>query len=207
MTGVVSAVNRASRSLVIIYIPSDLGKRGAISGTPTPNPLIRRHSRAVFGCVTPSLTCCDVFAPVCQRVPWAGDVGVNRVGGRILPLDARRLPASAGDCRGLLSVGVRHGLLQMCCGSAALAPVARRSASLSVLPVGEFIKTSAAAMSIVERDADRAGSERSRRSRLGELLAQVAEPGWGSEAGGRRSGSCRSPSGGRLPSGPARPAG
>lgn len=45
--------------------------------------------------------------------------------------------------------------------------------------MGAFLKTWAAAMSA----GDRAGGEHSRRSRLVDLLAQVAEQGWGSDAG------------------------
>ena len=63
---------------MIIRIHPDLGKRGAPSGTRTPNPLIKRHSRTVFGCLAPSLTCRDVFASVCQRVPKSVVVGVSR---------------------------------------------------------------------------------------------------------------------------------
>jgi hypothetical protein len=45
--------------------------------------------------------------------------------------------------------------------------------------MGEFLKAWAAAMSVGERDA----GEHSRQSRLVDLLAQVAEQGWGSDAG------------------------
>ena len=76
--GVKLGVKIVLELLKINCMCSELVKHGAPSGTRTPNPLIKGHSRAVFGCLATSLTCCDVFAPVCQRVPWAGDVGVNR---------------------------------------------------------------------------------------------------------------------------------
>src|SRR6478672_4082329 len=110
--GVNSAVKVVSAVVKIICIGSDLGKRGAPSGTRTPNPLIKRQFPSVFGCLTTSLTCCDVFASVRQRVPKSGIVGVSRrcqtpvsrgfsfVGVRRRPLRSpvsRRLSASVAD--------------------------------------------------------------------------------------------------------------
>jgi hypothetical protein len=46
-----------------------------------------------------------------------------------------------------------------------------------------FLKAWAAAMSVDRRDAGAPGGEHSRRSRLVELLTQVADQGWGSDAG------------------------